>query len=98
MLLPELSWPTEQPKAAALQFNSEIEVFPNPSFGGFKVTGLYEAAVLVLYDAQGRQVQQWEFPAHESQLEFVVENRGVYYLSIRSNADGKQTLKQIIRL
>lgn len=60
--------------------NLSIAVYPNPSAGVFQLKNLPQNSVLEVYDVSGKRLEK--ISARQTQIEFNIETKGLYYLKI----------------
>ena len=72
--------------------NSTIEVYPNPTQGDLRITGLSEGSTLNLKDASGKLIQQEKI--FSDQFEMIIESAdGIYFLEVLDENDNHQIIK-----
>jgi hypothetical protein len=76
----------QNPQATAtnnIRFESELNVFPNPSAGRFAVTNPFDNGTLTVYDVLGHQILKEKMS--DKQMHINIEKAGIYYLHVSNN-------------
>ncbi|MCX8479771.1 MAG: T9SS type A sorting domain-containing protein [Chitinophagales bacterium] len=66
-----------------IRFESELNVFPNPSAGRFTVTNPFDNGTLTVYDVLGHEVLKEK--VSDKQMHINIEKAGIYYLHFSNN-------------
>lgn len=77
-------------------FSKKVKVFPNPSFGTFKITLTdYDKAEIKIFDILGKEVVSSHINSSEAQIDMTNQESGIYFIYIKTE-DSNSTIKKII--
>jgi hypothetical protein len=71
-----------------------LEIYPNPTTGALKITGLQGAGQLLLLDLSGKVIQYANYQSQTTQLDLTPLQNGIYFISEPTKGIYEKIIKQ----
>ena len=86
---------TNIPNSAA---SHEVNIYPEPNNGFFRISGVSQGQVIILYDCFGRKIKNVIADRSEMQMDISTMANGIYFMSIKNSDGSVVTQKKIVKM